>query len=46
MGSVLIFRGECFLDEKGSPTVKTLDAIRIYRQLAEELAQEYVVIPE
>ncbi|WP_271103418.1 DUF2498 family protein [Pseudomonas tohonis] len=46
MGTILVLRGECFLSEDGSANEKSIEAIQIYRQLAEELAKEYVVIPE
>jgi len=45
MGSTLVLRGECFLRDDGAPTERTIDAIRIYRVIAEELAREYEVIP-
>lgn len=46
MGSVLILRGECFLQRNGSATEKSVAAIRIYRELSEELSKEYQVEQE
>ncbi|PZE14143.1 hypothetical protein DMX10_06445 [Pseudomonas sp. 57B-090624] len=43
MGSVLILRGECFLQRNCAATKKSIAAIRIYRELSEELSKEYRV---
>jgi len=42
-GSTLILYGECFLTEGVSATDKTVDALRIYGEIAYELGQDYEV---
>lgn len=40
-GSVLVFRGEFFLDSEGLPTSKTTAAFNMFKQLAQVLTEKY-----
>lgn len=40
-GSVLVFRGEFFLDQDGLPTVKTTAVFNMFKHLAHVLSEKY-----
>lgn len=40
-GSVLVFRGEYFLDQDGLPTIKTTAVFNMFKHLAHVLSEKY-----
>jgi hypothetical protein len=44
-GHTLVLTGECFMDAHGSATTRTVSALELYGQLANELSKEFKVAP-
>ncbi|CAI0722871.1 YciN family protein [Serratia ficaria] len=45
-GSVLVFRGEFFLDADGLPTAKTTAVFNMFKHLAHLLSEKYHLVDE
>lgn len=43
-GSVLVFRGEFFLDPEGLPTAKTTAVFNMFKHLAHVLSEKYHLV--
>ncbi|MFT8210062.1 MAG: YciN family protein [Symbiopectobacterium sp.] len=41
---ILVFKGDYFLDDNGLPTLKTTAVFNMFKHLAHELSEKYVLI--